>query len=199
VPAEDAQDPKRTIPRATIIGTAVTVFVYLLGTVAVMGILPAATLAGSGAPFADAAESAFGGRAGAPVVGLVVSSALVTALTMPNYNASLVDQFTFVVLLATLSTLVPYVLLVTGRARFEAKRLAGHATVAGLALAYAIWTVAGWRLRGRLQRVPADPARHPGLPVDGGYDRPARRARGGRRGRRAGHRAQRGAAAACRP
>ncbi|HET6213851.1 MAG TPA: amino acid permease [Micromonosporaceae bacterium] len=197
VPAEDVANPRRTIPRATIIGTAVTALVYILGTVAVMGILPAATLADSGAPFADAADSAFGGwagpliaaaavvsafgclngwillqgqvpmaaardnlfpkvfarttRSGAPVVGLVVSSVLITALAVFNYNASLVDQFTFVILLATLTTLIPYVfsaaaqllLLITDRARFEVKRLAGHATIAAFALAYAIWTVAG--------------------------------------------------------
>lgn len=197
VPAEDVRNPRRTIPRATIIGTAVTAVVYILGTIAVMGILPATTLADSGAPFADAADSAFGGwagpviaaaavvsafgclngwillqaqvplaaardnlfpkafgrttRTGAPVFGLIVSSLLITALTVLNYNASLVDQFTFVILLATLTTLIPYVfsaaaqllLLVTDRARFEVKRLAGHATVAALALAYAIWTVAG--------------------------------------------------------
>lgn len=90
-------------------------------------------------------------RSGAPVVGLVVSSVLITALTVFNYNASLVDQFTFVILLATLTTLIPYVfsaaaqllLLITDRHRFEGKRLAGHATIAALALAYAIWTVAG--------------------------------------------------------
>jgi hypothetical protein len=34
-------------------------------------------------------------------------------------------------------------LLITDRARFEGRRLAGHATVAALALAYTIWTVAG--------------------------------------------------------
>lgn len=197
VPAEDVRDPRRTIPRATVIGTVVTAGVYILGTVAVMGILPAATLAGSGAPFADAAESAFGGwagpviafaavaaafgclngwillqgqvpmaaardglfpkvfarttRNGAPIVGLVVSSVLITGLAVMNYNASLVEQFTFVILLATLTTLIPYVfsaaaqlmLLVTDRTRFDGRRLAGHATIAGLALAYAIWTVAG--------------------------------------------------------
>jgi APA family basic amino acid/polyamine antiporter len=197
VPAEDVQNPKRTIPRATLIGTAVTALVYILGTTAVMGILPTSTLAGSGAPFADAAESAFGGwagpviaaaavvsafgclngwillqgqvpmaaarddlfpkffakttRSGTPIVGLIVSSLLITGLTVLNYNASLVEQFTFVILLATLTTLIPYVfsaaaqllLLVTDRGRFEIKRLAGHATIALLALAYAIWTVAG--------------------------------------------------------
>jgi APA family basic amino acid/polyamine antiporter len=197
VPAQDIENPRRTIPRATVIGTLITALVYVAGTTAVIGILPAATLAGSGAPFADAADAAFGAwagpviagaaiisafgclngwillqaqvplaaardglfpkafakttRTGAPVVGLLVSSALITALTLMNYNASLVDQFTFVILLATLTTLVPYVfsaaaqlmLLVTDRERFDVKRLAGHATIAALALAYGIWTVAG--------------------------------------------------------
>lgn len=197
VPADDVDNPRRTIPRATVIGTLVTALVYIAGTTAVMGILPAATLADSGAPFADAADSAFGTwagpviagaaiisafgclngwillqgqvpmaaardglfpkvfakttRSGAPIVGLIVSSVFITALTLMNYNASLVDQFTFVILLATLTTLIPYVfsaaaqlmLLVTDRARFDVKRLAGHASVAALALAYGIWTVAG--------------------------------------------------------
>jgi APA family basic amino acid/polyamine antiporter len=197
VPAEEIENPTRTIPRATVIGTAVTALVYILSTVAVMGILPAATLAESGAPFADAADTAFGtwagpviavaavisafgclngwilvqaqipmaaardnlfpkafantNRGGAPVFGLVVSSVLITGLTLLNYNATLVEQFTFVILLATLTTLIPYVfsaaaqlmLLISDRSRFDGKRLAGHATIAALALAYAIWTVAG--------------------------------------------------------
>ena len=50
VPAEDVADPKRTIPRSTIIGTLVTALVYILGTVAVMGVIPAGVLAGSNAP-----------------------------------------------------------------------------------------------------------------------------------------------------
>ena len=43
-----------------------------------------------------------------PVFGLVVSSILVTALMLMNYTKGLVDAFTFVILLATLTTLVPY-------------------------------------------------------------------------------------------
>jgi basic amino acid/polyamine antiporter, APA family len=49
VPAEDVTDPTRTIPRSTIIGTLVTALVYVLGTVAVMGVIPASVLAGSSA------------------------------------------------------------------------------------------------------------------------------------------------------
>ena len=197
VPAEDVEDPTRTIPRATLLGTALTAVVYILGTVAVLGILPTATLAESGAPFADAADTAFGTwagpivaaaaaisafgclngwillqgqvpmaaarddlfpkfftrttRSGAPVVGLVVSSVFITGLTVMNYNASLVDQFTFVVLLATLTTLVPYVfsaaahlmLLVTDRTQFNGRQFALHAVIGGLALVYSIWMVSG--------------------------------------------------------
>jgi APA family basic amino acid/polyamine antiporter len=90
-------------------------------------------------------------RRGAPVLGLVVSSVLVTGLIGMNYTKSLVDQFTFVILLATLTTLVPYaysaaaelMLFVTDRAAFDIKKLGMDAGVASLALAYSIWTIAG--------------------------------------------------------
>ena len=48
------------------------------------------------------------GKRKTPVFGLVVSSILVTALMLMNYTKGLVDAFTFVILLATLTTLVPY-------------------------------------------------------------------------------------------
>lgn len=197
VPAEDVADPERTIPRSTIIGTAVAAVVYILGTAAVMGAIPAGTLASSTAPFADAADEIFGSWAGGwvaagaaisafgalngwillqgqvpmaaardrlfprifsptsgsktPVVGLVVSSVLVTGLMLMNYTESLVDQFTFVILLATLTTLVPYaysagaqlLFLVTDRDRFAGRRFAVDLVVAGLAFAYSIWMIGG--------------------------------------------------------
>jgi basic amino acid/polyamine antiporter, APA family len=60
VPAGHVIDPKRTIPRATIIGTLVTAGVYILGTVVVMGAMPLDALAASPAPFADAARAMWG-------------------------------------------------------------------------------------------------------------------------------------------
>ncbi|MFA1547908.1 amino acid permease [Actinomadura chokoriensis] len=197
VPAEDVENPQKTIPRATVAGTAVTALVYVLGTVAVLGLVPAAALATSTAPFADAADAAFGGwaadlvavgaaisafgalngwillqgqiplaaardglfprafartgRGGTPVVGLVVSSVLVTGLMLMNYNASLVDQFTFIILLATLTTVIPYayaslaelVLLATDRAAFSGRRLTRDAVIALLAFGYTVWAIAG--------------------------------------------------------
>ena len=197
VPAEDVDDPERTIPRSTLVGTAVTAGIYILGTVAVMGVLPTETLAGSTAPFADAAQEMWGSfaadlvaigaivstfgclngwillqgqvpfaaardrlfprsfqrlnRYGAPAFGLVVSSLLLTALMLTNYNSGLVDRFTDMILLATLATLIPYaysagaqlLLLATDRAQFAGKRFAADVVVALLAFAYAAWTIAG--------------------------------------------------------
>lgn len=60
IPAEDIDDPARTIPRATVLGTLVAAAVYILGTAAVMGVVPPDELAGSTAPFADAARSLWG-------------------------------------------------------------------------------------------------------------------------------------------
>ncbi len=75
VPAESVRDPERNVPRATLFGTVATAVVYILGTVAVMGILPLGTLGRSGAPFADAADQIWGGWAGdAVAAGAVVAT-----------------------------------------------------------------------------------------------------------------------------
>jgi basic amino acid/polyamine antiporter, APA family len=198
VPADDVKDPRRTIPRATLIGTLAATAVYIVSTVAIMGIIPTDELARSTSPFADAAAVIFGGgwdkviavvalisTAGAlngwillqgqvplaaardglfperfarlhgerqtPVFGLVVSSVLVTALLLTNYTKGLVDAFTFVILLATLTALVPYaysaaaqvLLLVNEPAAFQGRRLARDAAIALLAFAYSVWAIAG--------------------------------------------------------
>ncbi len=74
IPADDVTNPKKTIPRATILGTIVTALVYILSAVAVMGIIPLSELAKSGAPYADAASSIWGQWAFyAVVIGAVIS------------------------------------------------------------------------------------------------------------------------------
>jgi APA family basic amino acid/polyamine antiporter len=198
VPAEEVRDPARTIPRATIWGTLVTAVLYAVATIAVMGIIPLATLRESTQPFAAAATEVFGGafwgkvvalvvmistfgalngwillqgrvpyaaaqdglfpkafgklgRTGTPVFGLVVSSILITGLMALNYNKNLVDNFTFVILLATLVTLVPYAfsaaaeayLMITDRTAFVGGRFVRDVVVAALAFAYAVWTMVG--------------------------------------------------------
>ena len=61
VPAEEVKDPEKTIPRATIIGTLATTALYIVALIAIVGVLSQAALAGSSAPFADAANAMWGG------------------------------------------------------------------------------------------------------------------------------------------
>ena len=197
IPAGAVERPEVTIPRATLLGTSAAAAVYILSTVAVMGVIPPAALKSSTAPFADAASTMWGpwaagavaagaaiscfgalngwvlvqgqlplaaaldgllprlfgrlsGR-GTPVAGLVVSSLVVTLVVASNYTKGLVVEFTFIILLATLATLVPYacstaafvVLRLRGRADPLAARHAGHPAVAVLAFVYSIWAIVG--------------------------------------------------------
>ncbi len=60
VPADDVTDANKTIPRATLLGTLIATLIYILATVAVMGLVSPADLANSDAPFADAASRMWG-------------------------------------------------------------------------------------------------------------------------------------------
>lgn len=53
VPAGRVKDPQRTIPRATMVGTALTAFVYIAICLIPMLLIPQAELAASNAPFSD--------------------------------------------------------------------------------------------------------------------------------------------------
>jgi basic amino acid/polyamine antiporter, APA family len=155
VPADSVENPQRTIPRATVLGTVSAAFLYVIATLAIFAVVPQAQLATSSAPFALAAENLWGAGAaalvaagaaisafgtlngwillqaqlplaaardglfpaffarlngrGAPAAGLVAGSLLQTAMICLNYSEGLVAQFTFIILLATMATLVPYV------------------------------------------------------------------------------------------
>lgn len=56
VPAENIENPKKTVPRATMIGTTIVTLVYLLGTLVLFGLLPTDQLSSSPAPFAEAGK-----------------------------------------------------------------------------------------------------------------------------------------------
>ena len=68
-----------------------------------------------------------------------------------NYTKGLVDQFEFIILLATLTTLVPYayssaaqvVLAVREPGHFERARFVRDTIIATLAFAYSVWAIAG--------------------------------------------------------
>ena len=200
IPAADVRDPARTIPRATILGTTIAAVVYIVCTVAVMGIIAPADLSTSTAPFADAAATIWGGAGrwiigagatvacygalngwvllsgqmpraaaldglmpaaferltarGTPTIGLVISSVIASVLIAMNYTRGLVHAFTFLILLATLATLVPYLfssmtgLIMALRERFGADGSGGSApvgrmAVSVLAFGFSLWAVVG--------------------------------------------------------
>jgi len=193
IPADDVKDPQKTIPRATILGTTLTAIVYILSTIAIMGVIPIPMLMDSAAPFADLAGKIFGnwGRlvmgaaaviscVGAlngwillqgqiplaaakdelfpkkfsqisknrsPVFGIVFSSILVTLLLILNFNKNLVDQFTFIISLATLAAIIAYlystvaefVIYVKHPDKVDKPSVVKSLTIAGLAFLYTFW------------------------------------------------------------
>lgn len=90
-------------------------------------------------------------KEGSPVMGLLLSSTLISILLILNYGASLVDQFTFIILLATLAALIPYtyatlaelILFYHQREQFSQRRLWRSAIISLLAFAYVLWAIAG--------------------------------------------------------
>lgn len=60
VPADSVDNPKRTIPLATILGSLIAAVAYIASSTAIMGMLPNGALQTSLSPFADAAALIFG-------------------------------------------------------------------------------------------------------------------------------------------
>jgi APA family basic amino acid/polyamine antiporter len=157
IPAGNIAEPAKTIPRATMWGTGVTIFIYIFSTMVIMGLLPPKALQHSVTPFADAAIvlwgagarywmgagaalAAFGAlngwilvqgqvpmaiardrlfpavfakenKKGMPAIGIFISSGLVSIFLVMNFTKGLVEQFQFMLLLATLTSLIPFALV----------------------------------------------------------------------------------------
>jgi len=128
-------------------GAAISAFGALNGWILLQGQMPLAAARDGLFPGVFGKLSA----RGTPVHGLVISSILITGLMTLNFTESLVDQFTFLILLATLSTLIPYVfsavselvMLARDREDFSGERLTGASVIAVLALAYSLWAIVG--------------------------------------------------------
>lgn len=64
IPAENVENPEKTVPKATMYGTIIVTLIYILGTVILFGILPVDILKDSPAPFAEAGKIIGGEYAG---------------------------------------------------------------------------------------------------------------------------------------
>jgi len=128
-------------------GAVISCFGALNGWILLQGRIPQAAAR-------DGLFPAFFGRVsrhGTPAAGLIVSSVLVTMILALNASEALVDQFTFIILLATLTALFPYALCSLSElmlyfrdpASFEGERMLRSAGIASLAFAYSLWAIGG--------------------------------------------------------
>ncbi len=195
IPAGNIHEPEKTIPRATMIGTVITIFIYVISSTVVMGMIPAAELKSSNAPFADAAAIIWGDSArywvaagaiistlgalngwillqgqmpmaaardklfplifnkennkGVPAFGIIIGSILISGLMMLNFTSGLNDTFTFMVLMTTLTVLIPYLFSATSygimilQHKFWKRELISQLVIAILAFLFSLWAVLG--------------------------------------------------------
>lgn len=127
--------------RIVALGAAISCFGALNGWVLVAGQVPMAAAADGLFP------QVFGRLSprGTPVRGMIVAGVLGSAIVAMNYSRGLVELFTFIILLATLSTLVPYafcslaVWLMPGQPR----PTGWAAVVSALAFLFALFAIYG--------------------------------------------------------
>ena len=196
IPAGNVENPEKTIPRATMLGTLITTAVYILVSFTVMGMIPAAKLVASNAPVADAAFiiggkaaqylvsagviiASFGGlngwilvqgqipsaiakdklfppifkkenKHGTPAMSIVISSIFVSVLMLMNYTKGLADEYQLLILLSTLTSVVPYLfcagaLVVISAKKVKMTRSKWIQTIllASVSFAFSLWAIAG--------------------------------------------------------
>jgi APA family basic amino acid/polyamine antiporter len=126
-------------------GAAISCFGALNGWLLLSGQLPRAAALDGLLPARLATVNA----RGTPAFSLVLSTCLTMALVMMNYTRGLVQAFTFMILLATLATLLPYVfssmtaVLFTLRERSGTGRAALRLIIAVIGFAFSLWAIAG--------------------------------------------------------
>ncbi len=187
VPAGAIRDPRRTIPRATLLGTLLAGVATILACTVVIGLVPGDILKDSGAPMAEAAGRIWGPGAaigiavlaavstfgaingwvlvcaqvslaaaddglfpkpfarldknGTPAFGIIVGAMLSSFLVIASYSRSLVELFTFILLISTSAILLPYA--ASSAAWLRSHGGNGGRMVAALALIYSIYALFG--------------------------------------------------------
>jgi APA family basic amino acid/polyamine antiporter len=126
------------------IGAAISCFGALNGWILIVGQVPMAVAQDGLFPRAFGRLS----TRGTPTRGMVIAAILSSALIAMNYSRSLVELYTFIILLATLSTLVPYTFcslagFILHRRDSRLPWSTGAAAIAMAAFAYALFSMAG--------------------------------------------------------
>lgn len=196
VAGENVRQPEKNIGKASVLGTAVLGLIYILSSIAIIGLIPPDHLQSSTAPFADAAASLWGEKGrimvaagaviscfgalngwtllvgqmplaaaedrlfprefkklnknGVPLFGIIFSTVLVSLMVIMGNSSGLVKQFQFMILLATMACVIPYVFSAAGYFVIASEKkligTSGQASkflIAGLAFIYSLWAIAG--------------------------------------------------------
>lgn len=194
IPSSQVENAAKTIKKATMFGTLLTIVIYITSTIAIMGIIPPEVLAESNAPFADVAALFWGSAAkyivaigaliatlGAlngwiliqgqipmaaaqdnlfpsifkrtnkhksPILGIILSSILASIVMGLKYNESLVNAFTFMMNLSTLSVLTPYLLsalslIILIKKRNTIQNKTRNIIIAILSMLFCVWVIFG--------------------------------------------------------
>lgn len=148
LPAEvlkDSQAPMADAARQ-LWGPAAGIALAAVAAVSTFGALNGWVLISAQLPLAAARDGLFPSlfakvdTQGTPVIGVLLSGALASALVLSNYSRSLVQVFTFSILLSTAATLLPYVV---SAAAWLWRGAGVSRAIAAAALAYSLYALAG--------------------------------------------------------
>ncbi|MCP4310664.1 MAG: amino acid permease [Bacteroidetes bacterium] len=128
-------------------GAAIACFGALNGWILLQGQLPMAAARDSLFPpvFKKASSK------GIPVIGIIIASLLATLLVGINYTKGLVKMFAFIIMLSTLSCLLPYLfsslteitLYLKKKRSFSKSRLIAASAISVPAFLYSLWAITG--------------------------------------------------------
>jgi APA family basic amino acid/polyamine antiporter len=133
----------------TLWGPWARIAVGVVASVSVFGALNGWVLLMAQVPLAAADDGLFPrffarvDKRGTPWLGLLISASLATVVAASNYTGSLVQLFTFSILLSTAATLLPYCVSVAALLRQGRRIGVGWQLIAIGALGYSLWALVG--------------------------------------------------------
>jgi APA family basic amino acid/polyamine antiporter len=126
-------------------GVAIAAFGALNGWILIQGQVPYAVAKDKLFPAIFASQN----KKGVPMGGIIIGSILVSVVMSMNYTKGLVEQFRFLILLSTLTVLVPYLFssLAYLTIRIQKKYFTGNwfqaVALATIGFLYSLWAIAG--------------------------------------------------------
>lgn len=127
------------------IGAAVSALGALNGWILITGQIPMATARDNLFPKIFGREN----KKGAPAAGIVIGSLLTSAVMLMNYSEGLVKQFELIILLTTLTVLIPYLFtsasyaLIVAENKFNWDNRIKKIVLAALGFSFSFWAIMG--------------------------------------------------------